>query len=175
MVPKHECIPVSAKREKRFYEVVVVLKAFDAIRGDRIRRPERFSADEDHASQELRRSFIDSIAYACDSEKGGKTVTAAFLQQTPQGVVIWLAANRGLEPTTIQDITQLLSMASRNVDWEVTLEKMVQMNQPRLETYIKFVRRDLDRCVQSLQNGPAGIVAQFVLHLNYIVLISICV
>lgn len=136
-ISEDDSIPVPPKLAKWFYEVVVVLKAFDTTRGDHIRRPERFSADEDHTSQELRRSFIDSIAYVCDSEKGGKTATAAFLQQTPQGVLIWLAANQGLGKTTVDDLKQVLSNALGNFNSKkpfgrvATLAKLVQMNQPR--------------------------------------------
>lgn len=150
-IPGGKLTPVPPKLQKRFYEVLIVLRAFDVIRGNRIKRPERFSAHEDHTYQELRRSFIDSIAYACDLQKGGDTTTAGLLQQTPQGVVIWLASNRGLGPETVEDVKLMLSEAMEMVrskesfDREVTLARLVQMSQPRLKTYIEFVARDIDR------------------------------
>jgi len=168
-----EYLPVPSKLEKRFYEVMVVLWAFDRIRGSRI---ERFPANEDHTSQELRRSFVDSLAYACDSQKGGKTTSAALLQQLPQGVVVWLAGNRGVKQTTVTDLTELLSEALRNIrshkpfDREVTLARLVHMNGPRLKTYIRFVRGNIDGCIKILQDSSAGKAAQSVPHANHLIL-----
>lgn len=45
---------------------------------------------------EARRAFLDSFAYLCDIEKGGKTVTAAALQKLPHSNFLWLAANEGI-------------------------------------------------------------------------------
>jgi hypothetical protein len=53
----------------------------------------RCTSNADCEIDELRRSFIDSIAYICDYEKGRDTVTAAALQREPVGVTVWLAAN----------------------------------------------------------------------------------
>lgn len=172
-MPSDEYLRVASKLEKRFYEVMVVLWAFDRIRGSRI---QRFPANEDHTSQELRRSFIDSLAYACDSQKGGKTTSAALLQQLPQGVVVWLAGNRGVKRNTITDLTKLLSEALRNIrshspfDREVTLVRLVHMNEPRLKSYIQLARGNMDACIKTLQDSSAGKAGQSVLPLNYVIL-----
>jgi hypothetical protein len=177
-MPADEYLPVPSKLEKRFYEVMVVLWAFDRIRGSRI---QRFPANEDPTSQELRRSFTDSLAYACDSRKGGMTTSAALLQQLPQGVVVWLAGNRGVKQNTVTDLTKLLSEALRNIrshkpfDREVTLVRLVHMNEPRLKSYIKLACGNMDRCIKTLQGSSAGKAAQSVLHLNYIILTSISI
>ena len=42
----------------------------------------------------LRRLFIRSLAYLCDSDKGGRTTTAIALQQVSnRSVVFWIASN----------------------------------------------------------------------------------
>ncbi|KAL8686704.1 MAG: hypothetical protein Q9218_006924, partial [Villophora microphyllina] len=41
----------------------------------------------------IRRSFLDAVAYICDYEKGGKTCTAAALQNSDSQLTLWLTAN----------------------------------------------------------------------------------
>ena len=56
-------------------------------------------AEQDSARSsegELRRNFLDKISYLCDTDKGGKTVTAGALEKLLHGNVLWLAANEGI-------------------------------------------------------------------------------
>jgi hypothetical protein len=43
---------------------------------------------------ELRREFLDAVAYLCDTEKTGPSCTAAALEQDAHGkYTLWIAAN----------------------------------------------------------------------------------
>ncbi|KAH7021755.1 hypothetical protein B0J12DRAFT_687231 [Macrophomina phaseolina] len=91
----------------RFYEPLVLLRTLGQTRGERISRP---SSGEpvDLANCQLRRSFLDYLAYTCDYEKGGDTVTAIALERTPQGPIYWISANKNLGQKVIQFLEKTL-------------------------------------------------------------------
>ena len=69
----------------RFHEPLVLLFTLGRTRGERTCG---VSAREDLAHlpiQDVRRTFLSDLAYMCDYDKGGKTVTAIGLQYTPRG------------------------------------------------------------------------------------------
>jgi hypothetical protein len=67
---------------------------------------------------EARRNFLDSFAYLCDVEKGGKTVTATALQSLVESDFLWLAANE-----RIRDDILGYAMAILQISKSVSLEK----------------------------------------------------
>ncbi|KFZ25279.1 hypothetical protein V502_00239 [Pseudogymnoascus sp. VKM F-4520 (FW-2644)] len=46
--------------------------------------------------RELRRTFLDQLAYVCDNIKGGDTVAAIALEAQPSGVTFWAASNNNV-------------------------------------------------------------------------------
>lgn len=145
-------VTTSRKVLRRFYELLLLLHALGQIRGERIK------ADRDTNStspniQKLRRSFVDGTAYICAYEKGPRRVTAAALEQTPQGITVWLAANENIGEkviqflekifSNIQRIVELDDRESRQREGEQTLEDLtsgiVAFNVPRIQTYYEQV------------------------------------
>jgi len=70
---------LTGKLYRRFYETLVFLDVLESVRGPHNQPPK----DSNNSRIELQRSFIRAIAIVCDFEKGGDTVTAAALQNTP--------------------------------------------------------------------------------------------
>jgi hypothetical protein len=78
----------------RFYEPLVLLYTLGSTRGEHTSAV--LSAQENISQlplQELRRSFLSELAYICDFDKGGDTVTAIGLESNPQKYVLWVASN----------------------------------------------------------------------------------
>ncbi len=90
-------IPINPKLQKRFYEAVALLNVLSKSQGDHIDEDAIDTAAEPSDlvnSCEIRRNFLKQLAYICDSEKGGDTTTAIAAEQTPQGIVLWVASNK---------------------------------------------------------------------------------
>lgn len=158
---------VSRKLLRRFYEPLLLLSALGQIRGQRI-KPESDANCISPNIQKLRRSFVDGIAYICAYEKGPRRVTAAALEQTPQGILVWLAANQNIGEKVIQFLENILSdiqriaelddRESRQLKGEQMLEdltsKIVAFNAPRIQTYYEQVAlRHAPACLDAINNG----------------------
>lgn len=151
---------------RRFYEPLLLLKALDPIRGERI-KPESIHSDSPNL-QKLRRSFVDGIAYICAYKKGPDHVTAAALERTPQEVKVWLASNKNIDDSVIhmlqrvlydvQCIARLDSRESRQRLGEQTLDRLtsdiVDFNAPRISTYYKEVAlRCVPECLKVIRSS----------------------
>lgn len=93
-------VPISSIVERQFFESELLLYVLENIRGEHKKR-QNYRGELDQDETELRRSFVDKLAYICDFRKGGSTVTALALQRTNQGVVFWLAANETVKVKVI--------------------------------------------------------------------------
>jgi hypothetical protein len=60
---------------------------------------------------QARRNFLDSFAYLCDTRKGGSTVTAAAIESSGDGDILWLAANEGISDVTLDYARSLLDLS----------------------------------------------------------------
>jgi hypothetical protein len=139
---------------RRFYEPLLLLDALGPIRGERI-RPEIIRDDSEPNHTQLRRSFADAIAYICAYQKEPDYVTAAALEKTPQGVVVWLSANanveekvvtflegvlacvhRVVEQDNVEDLHQEASLATQRL-----LSMIVDFQAPRLGVYRREIIR----------------------------------
>ena len=155
----------SRKVLRRFYEPLLLLNALDPIRGERI-KPESEIHGNSPNVQKLRRSFVDGIAYICAYEKGPHHVTAAALEQKPQGIKVWLASNENIGDRVIQFLEKVLSdvqhisklddRESRQRAGEQTLDglisRIVAFNAPRIHTYYKQVARQrLPVCLEVIK------------------------
>jgi len=166
-------VPVSPVLERQFYEPQLLLYILEKIRGDHSKR-QNYHGELDQDSTELRRSFVDKLAYICDFKKGGSTVTAVALQKTYQGVAFWLAANETVKPKVInflQKILQILKQAGEGV-LRKTLEKqlmaqIVPFNEERLNYYWSALDKNLSLCVQRLEmlHGTTGEISLISNHL----------
>ena len=153
--PDLDFVPVQAKLLRRFYEPLVLLHFLDPNRGNRIPR----SINNLDCKAELQRSFIDSVAYICDYEKGGDTFTAAAMQKEPAGVTIWLAANTNISEKTVVFLRDVLdslaavSFSNRAETEENLGVRIIDFNKKRLRTYQKFVYSPLCRSLGVLEES----------------------
>ena len=158
---------LSRKILRRFYEPLLLLNALGQIRGDRI-KPESDTNSISPNIHKLRRSFVDGIAYICAYEKGVRRVTAAALERTPEGILIWLAANENIEEKVIQFLGMILSdiqhiaelddMEDRQREGDQLPEdlttRIVAFNGPRIQTYYEQVaRKHAPACLDTISNG----------------------
>jgi hypothetical protein len=157
-------IDLRYKVVRRFYEPLLLLHALGPIRGGRIKAGV-VSDNTGINHTQLRRSFADAIAYICAYKKGPNYVTAAALERTPQGVVVWLAANSKIEEKVIEFLDDVLIHVQGIVDRddgedrqqaaELAAEKLSSMitnfHMPRLEVYHrKIVEHLIQPCQEVL-------------------------
>jgi hypothetical protein len=107
-------IPISPTVERQFHESQLLLYVLEKVRGEHKKR-QNYHGELDQGETELRRSFVDKLAYICDFKKGGSTVTALALQKTYQGVTFWIAANETVKLKVIEFLQKILQLL-KNVD-----------------------------------------------------------
>jgi hypothetical protein len=103
-------------------------KKFSVLDPVRFCRFTNFVYTTDDTPDQLRRSFVDTIAIICDSYKGGDTVMAAALQSIPSSTVIWLAANEKPQARTahyLQSIIGTLMKATPDTKVRVADEILI--------------------------------------------------
>jgi hypothetical protein len=93
---------------RRFYEPLLLLEALGEVRGERIRLDSTVD-DAGTNQRKIRRSFADGIAYVCAYRTDGDYVTAAALERTPEGIIVWLAANTTVEEKVVEFVGRLLN------------------------------------------------------------------
>ena len=143
------------KRNKvlhRFYEPLVLLHVLDRVQGDHVPRQREDSSPPDHASRtELRRRFLESLAYVCDYEKGGDTMTAIFVTSTP--LTYHIASNKPLPETNpvvpfLDSLLKRLRTVTHSAVGEERqiLENCVAFSEKRISTYWRFLQNSLKIC-----------------------------
>ncbi|KAH9207092.1 hypothetical protein DL95DRAFT_278118, partial [Leptodontidium sp. 2 PMI_412] len=94
----------------RFYEPLILLHLMDRNGELRVSRSPSEDQVTDHLQlRELRRSFLDQLAYVCDHVKGGDTVTAIALEALPSGVTFWVTSNTNFAVVTASFLQGILS------------------------------------------------------------------
>ena len=150
-------VPISPIVERQFYESQLLLYVLEKVRGEHKKR-QNYHGELDQDETELRRSFIDKLAYICDFKKGGSTVTALALQKTYQGVIFWLAANETVKPKVIDFLRLVLQLlkkvevgASRKATETQLLALIVPFNKDRLDYYWSALSKYLPLCIERLE------------------------
>lgn len=149
------------KRNKllhRFYEPLVLLHVLDKIQGDHVPRQREDSKDPDYATRtELRRRFLESLAYVCDYEKGGDTMTAIFVSSAP--LTYHIASNKTIKekkevvPFLKSLLKMLRTLSSSTFEEERhVLEKCAAFGKKRIQTYQRFLRNSLVKCRDATLN-----------------------
>ena len=137
----------------RFYEPLGLLFALGKTRGTHTHKSLPTSEQVDSLTPlELRRQFLNELAFLCDHEKGGDTVTAIGLGQTPQGHVFWVAANECPQRLIVPFLSKLLMIlmeAHGKRDGQLLTEDIfrisVRFAHARIKTYARFLSSDLER------------------------------
>ncbi|KFZ20014.1 hypothetical protein V501_00344, partial [Pseudogymnoascus sp. VKM F-4519 (FW-2642)] len=159
-------VPISPAIERQFYESQLLLHALEKVRGEHKRR-QNYHGELDQDETELRRSFVDKLAYICDFKKGGSTVTALALQKTYQGVTFWISANETIKPKVIEFLKKILQVlknvdsAPRKATETLLLGLIVPFNEERLYYYWTALKRVLPQCMERLDSlgSSAGILS----------------
>jgi hypothetical protein len=142
----------------RFYEPLVLLYTLGQTRGEHVRAVSHTRENLAHLPlTELRRTFLNELAYMCDYDKGGKTVTALGLQFTPQKHIFWVASNTG-STTKIIDflhslLTQIMHVSATPNTAEFTADlayRCVNFAAPRIKKYRSHLRPLIRRCTAYL-------------------------
>jgi hypothetical protein len=117
---------------------------------------------------ETRRDFLDSFAYLCDIQKGGKTVTASALQkEKPTSNVLWLAANGGVSEEIysyakdILKISKSATLENQSTVQDVVFKLAVKKCGPRVRSYrkeVKIFARNCRMALRSREKNDLGMV-----------------
>ncbi|KAF3927066.1 hypothetical protein AA313_de0202406 [Arthrobotrys entomopaga] len=157
---QNACPPqVSPKLWKRFYEPLILLRVYGKSQGIHV-KGEKSSCENysDSNNKTIKKRFLDALAYSCDYEPGGDTVTAVAIQDAPE-LVYWVASNTDkrakLEPH-LNSILNLLSKAYNiSADGVTALENkifslMVEFSSSRLRHYRAMLRGSIGVCIRRL-------------------------
>lgn len=136
----------------RFYEPLVLLRTLGQTRGPHINP----SSVRNHqlatcSDVQLRHQFLNDLAYCCDYDKGGTTVTAIAVQTTPQGLIYYVSSNENPKKK-ICGFLQKLMHRLRVYDQtyteqmeEIVVSQCVEFARPRIRQYWNLLRTELRR------------------------------
>lgn len=148
-------VDITPTVEQQFYESQLLLYVLGQVRGER-RNRQNYHGELDQDDAELRRSFVDQLAYICDFKMGGTTVTALALQKTYQGIIFWLAANETVKPEVRDFLGEVLRLlrdiegSSKKAAETKLLALVVSFNEDRLDFYWSRLRKSIPDCMERL-------------------------
>ncbi|OAT13011.1 hypothetical protein BDBG_08286 [Blastomyces gilchristii SLH14081] len=151
------------KRERllrRFYEPLVLLHTLGSTRGIHT-KPEPSLPLDSSSVRDCRRGFLNELAYVCDYDKGGDTVTAIGLESTPQGSTFWVASNTSPAAKVIPFLKVLLQTLERiaNVnapsqgDKEDIAKLCIYFGSKRIKKYRSIFSRELEGCTKYIETN----------------------
>ncbi|PLB36140.1 nucleic acid/nucleotide deaminase domain-containing protein [Aspergillus candidus] len=108
--PEDLVLEQQQSRLRLLYEPLSLLDTLDQTRGDRIRPDDVPSHGAKFSLINSQRSFVNAIAYICAYKKGPAYVTAAALEKAPEEIVLWLAANQGIELAVIDFLNPVVKI-----------------------------------------------------------------
>jgi hypothetical protein len=144
---------ITSRLLHRFYEPLGLLFALGTARDERTHKTlPSFEQVDSWTAQQLRRQFLDELAFLCDHEKGGDTCTAIALGQTPQGYVFWVAANKCPREQIVGFLTKLLeilNLAHGESDGQRLIRDIFRISvtfaRKRIKNYANWLLSDLRR------------------------------
>lgn len=136
----------------RFYEPLVLICTLGRTRGEH--QPAAFPRSTDLADWPLkyiRRLFLNELAFLCDYDTGGDSVTAISIQHTPQNRIFWIAANISPSKKIAPFIQDRLSVLKRVAESRVSGDNAVDQflmactkhAKPRIKAYFQFLMRSI--------------------------------
>ena len=146
-----------------FYGRLVLLHSLGRTQGERIgpSKAHRLSETPD----QWRRAFLNDLASMCDFKKGGSTVTAIALEQTPKNHIFWIASNTNPAKLGAPFLRNLLSKLANVSADPVQLERDIReegikLARQRIKVYLGFIdrqKRELARRAKEWSEGRAQI------------------
>jgi hypothetical protein len=161
-----ELVQLRRKVLRRFYEPLLLLHALGQVRGARIKPELNFdTSGQNH--QKIRRSFADGIAYISAYEKGPDYVTASALEKSPQGIIVWLAANADIKPEVItflesvlEDLGHIAAQSNASDRQQIGIQmkeslltRIVTFNKNRLQAYYKTAKGFTVTCLAVIREA----------------------
>jgi hypothetical protein len=146
----------------RFYEPLILLHLMDRNGELRVSRCPSEDQFTDHLQlRELRRTFLDQLAYVCDHVKGGDTVTAIALEAQPSGVTFWVTSNSNFSIATTSFLKGILSTLqslsfspsdnSTAVIENDLSQRCIDFNLKRIKAYCALLQKPLKQCLAFLR------------------------
>ncbi|KFY28260.1 hypothetical protein V493_03027 [Pseudogymnoascus sp. VKM F-4281 (FW-2241)] len=158
----------SKKLLRRFYEPLVLLHVLDPNGEQRIPRAWE-DADTVHMQlRNLRRNFLNQLAYVCDYINGGDSVTAIALEVQPSVVTFWMASNSEVSTLTTSFLRGILKTLqgldlTQSEDSMIFTEaeisqRCIEFSIRRVKTYHNFMQKYLRQCLATLRGSedPEG-------------------
>ncbi|KAJ5496812.1 hypothetical protein N7463_008799 [Penicillium fimorum] len=156
------------RKLRLLYEPLCLLHTLSEVRRDRI-KPGDVSYETVESNQpKYCRNFVDAIAYICAYQKKSGYVTAVALEETPDAIVILLAANNGID-TAVQNLLEKVSVIILWIVQNSTVQldtKEVQgvmrilthyvlsLNAPKIFEYYQQVNKSVSSVMGRLKTEP---------------------
>ena len=163
LVPEPLRLDEDARRLHLLYEPLVLMHTLGKVREDHTVSETCSHLDIPQLPlKQVRRLFLGELAYMCDYDKGGNTVTAIGLECTPQGCVYWVAANICPKKKIVPFLEGLLlqlkaTSRGENGSSAPTEESLANESlgfaNARLKKYRSLLKVPLSRCVNFLEKS----------------------
>ena len=116
-------------------------------------------------NEKLRRAFLRSISYLCDYERGGDSATAFAMQQTPRGIVYWIASNdskkikgalaKSFAREILESLKQLKAYKVDEIEADL-FEKAVKFSSRRISDYARQLRQTIQFVLNDLSKSGSN-------------------
>jgi hypothetical protein len=167
VLAKQPRLDPQARLLSRFFEALVLLYTLGRTRGDRPCATMPPREDLVHLPlKDLRRIFLNELAYMCDYDKGGETVTALGWEFTPERYIFWVGSNAGSKTKTIDFLVSLLtkiihiSTTSSLVEIKAEVASLcIGFATMRIRKYRSHLRPLLRRCISHLTEAQRAVGA----------------
>jgi hypothetical protein len=140
------------RRLSRFYEPLVLLYTLGSTRGEHTYATLSSKQSISYLPlKDVRRRFLNELAYMCDYDKGGDTVTAIGLESTPQRYVFWVASNSCPKGKIVPFLESLLIALRRtSATTEDIAVQCISFAATRVKKYRSHLNPLLRRCLEWL-------------------------
>ncbi|KAH8710108.1 hypothetical protein GQ44DRAFT_830486 [Phaeosphaeriaceae sp. PMI808] len=158
--PKKPRLDPQERLLSRFYEPLVLLYTLGGTRREHTCAKLSNQENVSHMPlQDVRRRFLSELAYMCDYDKGGDTVTAIGLEATLQGYIFWVASNSCSKtriPPFLKSLLDKLrhssaaTTASTPEDAKDIVGQCITFATPRIKKYRSHLKPLLRKCLRHL-------------------------
>ncbi|ROW03746.1 hypothetical protein VMCG_05375 [Cytospora schulzeri] len=155
-------VPVNLMKKirNRFYEPIILLYALTqfCMHNNALKILEQAPDVALQTSEQLFHDFMNKLAQICDNDRGGRTVTAAVALQYSDCVEYRFASNQRDEDELqnlkafIEGILNSLKTLTAENSAMVRvrlLQRIVIFNRPRLQIYVREIRTQSQKCLES--------------------------
>ena len=145
----------------RFYEPLILLCTLGRTRGEHRRADYPRSTNvTSWPLKYVRRLFLNQLAFLCDHDTGGDSVTAISIQHTPQQRIFWIAANICPSKKIVAFVQHCLLQLKCVAESRVAIDKAIDPflvacidhAKPRIKAYLLFFTKQLKTCKENLEN-----------------------